>query len=241
MGVARAKGSTWLSLLLATCLIRPASAADDDLLGAFASDHEGAAKAALSLARTAFDAYALRRERISVPDHLPPLLSKRNGVFVSAIVSGAPRCCMGSLYPSRDSLAEEIIAAAVAAAGLDARRAPIEPEELKRLRLVVSIVAPPESIADPASLNPVTDGLAVRSRTRTGVVLPGETRHRDRMIAWARIRAAAEPGEPIDYFRIRAFRIAEGGIGVRPQKIDFGRHYEKRSVSIKTARPKSIF
>lgn len=186
-----------------------------DLPDAFVEDRDGAGKAALSLARAAFDAYALRRERLSVPGDLPPLLRRRSGVFVSAIRNGAPRCCMGSLYPTRETIAEEIIAAAVAAAGLDSRRAPIEPQELKRLRLVVSIVGPPESIIDPAVLNPITEGLAIRSRKRTGVVLPGETRHLDRVIEWARIRAAAEPGEPVDYFRVRAFRIAEGRPGPR--------------------------
>ena len=209
MVVARVNGCTLLPILLAGFLASSARASADDILTAFATDRGGAAQAALSLARDAFDAYALRRELISVPADLPPLLRERSGVFVSAILGGAPRCCMGSLYPTRPTLADEIIAAAVAAAGIDARRAPIEPDELERLRLVVSIVAPPESISDPRKLDPVREGLAIRSRKRTGVVLPGETAHLDRMLEWARTRAAAEPAEPVDYFRIRAFRIAE--------------------------------
>ncbi|MFQ6131353.1 MAG: AMMECR1 domain-containing protein [Armatimonadota bacterium] len=196
-------------LALTCCLVWPVPTAAADLVQAFASDRQGAGPAALSLARAAFDAYALRRERLSVPENLPPLLRQRGGVFVSAVAKGAPRCCMGSLYPTRANLAEEIVAAAVAAAGLDARRAPVKPAELPRLQLVVSIVSPPEGITDPAVLDPVTEGLAVRSARRTGVVLPGETTHLDRMIKWARIRAGAEPDEEVDYFRVRAFRIAE--------------------------------
>ena len=187
------------------CVLAPAA----DLPEAFAMDRDGAAAAALSLARAAFDAYALHRQRVSVPAEVPDLLRERGGVFVSAEVNGAPRCCMGSLYPTRETLAEEIVAAAIAAAGLDARKPPVRPEEAPRLRLVVSIVAPPESIADPGALDPVREGLAVRGRERTGVVLPGETGRRDRMIRWAMIRAGAEPGDAVDYFRIRAFRIAE--------------------------------
>ena len=197
------------TLLLAASLTPCAGATAADLPEAFAKDRAGAGAAALSLARAAFDAYALRRERLSVPEDLPPLLTKRSGVFVSAIADGAPRCCMGSLYPTRPTLAEEIIAAAVAAAGLDARRRPVEPAELRKLQLVVSVVGPPESISDPTQLDPVREGLAVRSGRRTGVVLPGETRHLNRVIKWARIRAAAGPDEPVDYFRVRAFRIAE--------------------------------
>jgi AMMECR1 domain-containing protein len=196
-------------LAAATAPGRCVAAPTADLPEAFAMDREGAAAAALSLARAAFDAYTLRREQVSVPGDLPDLLKQRGGVFVSAEVNGAPRCCMGSLYPTRDTLAEEIVAAAIAAAGLDARKAPIGSEEVPRLRLVVSIMAPPESIVDPGALDPVREGLAVRGRERTGVVLPGETGRRDRMIRWAMIRAGAAPGEAVDYFRIRAFRIAE--------------------------------
>jgi len=116
---------------------------------------------------------------------------------------------MGSLYPTHSTLAEEIIAAAVAAAGVDARREPVKPDELPQLRLIVSIVAPPESIDDPTKIDPVHEGIAARGRVRTGVVLPGETPHLDRAVKWARTRAAAKPDEPVDYFRIRAFRIAE--------------------------------
>ena len=85
----------------------------------------------------------------------------------------------------------------------------MKPDELLQLRLIVSIVAPPESIDDPRQIDPVREGIAARSHARTGVVLPGETPHLGRAIEWARTRAAAEPDEPVDYFRIRAFRIAE--------------------------------
>ncbi len=206
--------SNWLVLAgalvaLFTCLQMSAALGDCDLREAFSQDRHGAAERTLVLARRAFDAYVLRRERIAVPEDLPLLLRERSGVFVSAVGNGAPRCCMGSLYPTCPTLAQEIISAAVAAAGLDIRRSPIRPDELARLQLIVSIVAPPEAIADPHSLDPVTEGLAVRTAIRTGVVLPGETWQRARMIKWARIRAGAKPEEAVDYFRVRAFRVAE--------------------------------
>ncbi len=181
----------------------------DGLAADFAADREGAGRAALVLAREAFDAWCLRHEQIEPPDDLPPPLMRRSGVFVSAILGDAPRCCMGTLYPTRATLAQEIVAAATAAAGMDLRFPPIRPDELKRLRLVVSIVDPPQPISDPAPLDPVTDGLAVRSSLRWGVVLPGETPHRDLMIKWARIRAGASENDAVDFFHVRAFRIIE--------------------------------
>lgn len=168
-----------------------------------------AAEAALELARGAFDARVLRRERIAVPEDPPPLLSERSGVFVSAVLGDAPRCCMGSLHPTRPTLAEEIVDAACAAAGMDLRFPPVAPAELPRLRLVLSVLAPPEPIADARGLDPLRDGLAVRGGRRWGVVLPAETPRGELIERWARIRASAAPDEPVDYYRVSAFRIME--------------------------------
>ena len=205
-GAGRVAAQLSILVCLAVAAATPASC---DLVDGFAADQSGASASALSLARRAFDTYTLHRERIPTPDDLPELLRERSGAFVSAVKGDAPRCCMGSLYPTQPTLADEIIQAAVAAAGLDARKPPVEPQELSRLQLIVSIVAPPESITDPRSIDPVTQGLAARGRERTGVVLPGETPHLNLAIKWARVRAGAAPDEPVEYFRIRAFRIAE--------------------------------
>ena len=185
------------------------AAGADRLVREFETDREGAGAEALALARNALNAWCLRHERIQPPADLPPLLGRRSGVFVSAIAGDAPRCCMGSLYPTRQTLAQEIIAAAVAAAGMDVRFPPIRPDELARLRVVVSIVDPPEPIIAPAHLDPAAEGLAVRSASRWGVVLPGETPHRELMVKWARIRAGAGDQERVAHFRLRAFRAIE--------------------------------
>jgi AMMECR1 domain-containing protein len=186
-----------------------AFAGEPELLGLFGPNHPQERQAALTLARRALDETCLHRRLLPTPEGLPAALKQRGGVFVSAMLGDAPRCCMGSLYPTQPTLAAEIIVAAGAAAARDLRFPPIKPEELPRLRVIVSLLAPPEAIADPQTLDPVTEGLAVRSVRRTGVVLPGETAHRDLMIRWARIRAAARPEERLEFFRLRAARIIE--------------------------------
>jgi MEMO1 family protein len=186
-----------------------ACSAESDALTAFRGNRHGEQAFALGLARRALDAYCLRRERISVPADLPPGLRLRSAVFVSAMLGDAPRCCMGALHPTRATLAEEIIEAACAAAARDWRFAPLKPEELPKLRVIVSVLAPPECITDPWALDPVTEGLAVRSAKTTGVVLPGESPRRQRMVTWARVRAGAKPGERVEFFRIRAVRVME--------------------------------
>ncbi len=180
----------------------------DHLLARFEADPV-AAQALLDLARDAFDAWVLHHDRVTPPDDLPALLGERSGVFVSAILGDAPRCCMGSVYPTRPTIAAEVAHAARMAAGMDLRFPPITPAELPRLRLIVSVIAPPEPIAGPAGLDPLVEGLAVRGPRRWGVVLPAETPRAELMEPWARIRAAVGESDRVDYYRVQAFRILE--------------------------------
>jgi uncharacterized protein len=201
------------------------------LVQRFRQDGTGAGQAALTLARQALDHYCRHRESLPVPDQLPPLLLERSAVFVSAMRWGAPRCCMGSLYPRGSSLAADIIDTACSAAAHDLRFPPIRPTELAGLRVIVSILDAPVPITDPATLDPLTDGLAVRSARRTGVVLPQETPYYSNFLQWALIRAAARPGEKVEYFRLNAIRIVEPAavpgpaqlpVACRPQSLQRG-------------------
>ncbi len=166
----------------------------------------------LSLARRAFDTFSRERRVIEPPARIPAALRGRVGVFVSTMRGGAPRCCMGSLYPMEPDAAREIIASAAAAAGRDRRFPPIQPRELKGLTLMVSLVGTPRPItaAAAAALDPTRDGLVARRAGRCGVVLSGETPHVERMLRWARIRAGAREGEPVEYFRLEVVRFVEG-------------------------------
>jgi len=188
----------------------PAAQADDTRWS-----NPAARQAALTLARRAFDAYALRREVLEPPSPLPALLRQPAAVFVSAMrPDGSPRCCMGSLYPTQPNAAEEIIASAIAAAGHDRRFPPLRPAELSHLVLIVSFVDRPQPItaAEAARLDPVTEGLAVQNGGRWGVVLSGETARRENLPLWGRIRAGAGPNTPIQYFRIHDVRMKEAAL-----------------------------
>lgn len=174
-----------------------------------------ARQAALTLARRAFDAYALRREVLEPPRPLPTVFQQPAAVFVSAMrPDGSPRCCMGSLYPTQPNAAEEIIASAVAAAGHDRRFAPLRPSELSHLVLIVSFVDRPQPItaSQAAQIDLVTQGLAVQNAGRWGVVLSGETVRRENLPLWGRIRAGAGPNAPVQYFRIHDVRMKEAAL-----------------------------
>lgn len=193
-------------------LLLPASVWGADLVAAFRAD-PAQGQAALRLARQALDYACRAHEPLPLPaDTLPPLLRQRSAVFVSTMDprTGAPRCCMGTLLPREATLAQEIVAAAYAAAVCDKRFAPLKPADLPRLRVIVSIIGESRPIADPATLDPVLDGLAVRGPRDTGVVLPGETADPVKMLAWGRIRAGITDDSPAQqYLRVSAIRFME--------------------------------
>jgi AMMECR1 domain-containing protein len=196
------------TLIALTACVRGASPPASDRLPL--SD-PAAQRAILTLARRAFDAYATERRVIEPPSPLPAFLRQRRGVFISTMRGGAPRTCMGTLYPTQPNLAQEIIENAAASAGRDRRFSPVRPQELPQLTLIVSLVGPPRPIseAEARTLDPARDGLAVRCGDRYGVVLSGETPHREKMLAWGRIRAGAEPGAAVHWFRIDDTRFME--------------------------------
>jgi len=195
-----------MSLVTALCF------AASNLVEAFRHDREGQGEAALALARQALDYSARTHEPFPLPDKLPPLLKARGAVFVSSMLyrNGAPRCCMGTLHPRESTLAQEIVANALAAAAHDKRFPPIQPAELTSFRVIVSIIGDSHPITDPTTLDPVADGLAVCGPRETGVVLPGETGDVQKMIAWGRIRAGVKADEPASYLRLEAIRFMEG-------------------------------
>ena len=206
----KTRGFGILALVLALLGAQPTSA-DDFSLDAWRNADRRTVKQILALARGAFDGYILRREAPPLPGTLPPLLRQRAGVFVSAMRHGAPRCCMGTLYPTEPDAAHEILAAALAATGHDRRFPPIRPDERKGLTLIVSIVGRPRPLASDvlSTLDPAREGLAVKFAGRFGVVLSHETDRVDRMLAWGRIRAGAHPGDSIELFRIDVVRFVE--------------------------------
>jgi AMMECR1 domain-containing protein len=166
----------------------------------------------LALARRAFDTYVRTRNVIDAPTPIPSYLRIRSGVFVSTMnPAGAPRTCMGTLYPMQPDLAEEIIQNAVASAGRDRRFPPVKITELPHLDLIVSIVDAPRPISaeEAASLDPASDGLAVKYSGRYGVVLSGETFSTAKMIAWGRTRAGAPTHASVQFFALHDLRFME--------------------------------
>ena len=125
------------------------------------------------LARKSLESYILRREIIDIPAGLPPeLMERRAGAFVSIHENGRLRGCIGTIAPTRDTLAEEIIHNAISASTRDPRFSPIRGEELPYLEISVDVLGEAEDIDSEAELDVKRYGVIVSRGLRRGLLLP---------------------------------------------------------------------
>lgn len=127
----------------------------------------------VKLAFAAVEAYVSRRETIAVPEGLPEeMLTTRAGAFVSIHEHGALRGCIGTIGPTRASVAEEIIANAISASTRDPRFPAISADELPWLEINVDVLGEPEDIASKDELDVKRYGVIVTSGRKRGLLLP---------------------------------------------------------------------
>ena len=161
------------------------------------------------LAWQSVESYVRNRRIMETPDHLPPELKKRRaGAFVSIHKQGRLRGCIGTISPTRNSLAEEIISNAVSAAARDPRFDPIRPDELKLLEINVDVLGEPEDISSETELDVKRYGVIVSRDHRRGLLLP-DLEGVDtvaQQIAIARQKAGIGPREPVKLQRFQVVR-----------------------------------
>lgn len=125
------------------------------------------------LARQSLTHHLLHGGVMDVPSDLPPeLISERHGAFVSIHAHGALRGCIGTIHPTQESLAEEIIHNAIASGTRDYRFRPITKRELKDLTFHVDVLLPPEAISSKEELDVKRYGVIVRKGFHSGLLLP---------------------------------------------------------------------
>ncbi|SHJ59383.1 AmmeMemoRadiSam system protein A [Pseudobutyrivibrio xylanivorans] len=125
------------------------------------------------LARASLEGYILNREVIDVPENLPKdMLTRQAGSFVSIHKNGQLRGCIGTILPTTDCVAIEIIQNAVSASTRDPRFKPISAEELPYLEINVDVLGEPEDIESIEELDVKRYGVIVSSGNRRGLLLP---------------------------------------------------------------------
>ncbi len=159
------------------------------------------------LARAAIEAYVDEGRVLSPEDAPEPVEGGRAGVFVTLWRrrSHELRGCIGTIQPTEDTLADETIRNAIAAATRDPRFPAMRREELDDLELEVSVLHPPEHISSPDELDPRRYGVIVQHGRRRGLLLPDIPGIDDAatQVYMARQKAWIGRDEPVELWRFQ--------------------------------------
>lgn len=123
----------------------------------------------LKLARQTLENY-FKKNKIEF-DNLPEALSNSCGAFVTLKINNHLRGCIG-LIESKLPLYRTIRQMTLEAAFNDPRFRPLEAEELKNLKIEISVLSKPEKINSAAEIELGADGVIVKSGDSSGVFLP---------------------------------------------------------------------
>ncbi|MDN5343953.1 MAG: hypothetical protein PWQ18_64 [Clostridia bacterium] len=157
------------------------------------------------LASQSLEHYLHTGRVLPVPDPLPPGLAGRAGAFVSLKKHGNLRGCIGTIGPTRENLAQEIIYNALAAGLDDPRFPPVTVDELPELQYSVDVLGEPEPTTL-AGLDPKVYGVIVSHGRRRGLLLPdlGGVDTVEEQVAIARQKGGIGPDEP---YRLERFKV----------------------------------
>jgi MEMO1 family protein len=126
------------------------------------------------LARLAISEYVAKGKIIAAPRNLPASLKRRAGAFVSLHEpDGQLRGCIGTTAATKATLAEEVIANAIAAATSDPRFDPLALGEVEDLHISVDVLGRSYEVKDKNKLDPKKYGIMISGAGgRTAVLLP---------------------------------------------------------------------
>jgi AmmeMemoRadiSam system protein A len=167
----------------------------------------------MTLARRSVETIVTTGHPLPLPDHLPEALTgTRHGVFVSLHLYGNLRGCIGTIAPTKENTALEIIANSISAALNDPRFPAVRKEELPDLVYSVDILGVPERIADESALDPKHYGIITESLdgTRRGLLLPNldGVESVSQQVQIARQKGGISAAEPISLYRFTVTRHA---------------------------------
>lgn len=126
------------------------------------------------------------------------------GVFVTLSKNGKTRGCWGSVYPRESNVARETVLATLGALSKEYRFKRISANELKTLKIQVTVVRELTAVTNIKSINPLKDGVMVRAGGRGGVILPGEAVDAYYELVLAKLKAGIKPDEPCQIYKIKA-------------------------------------
>lgn len=161
----------------------------------------------LLLAKEALKSRLVDKKNLELPPAFEELTHQKKGCFVSLHKFGRLRGCIGTIEPTKDNLALEIIANAQSAALEDSRFPPVQKDELEDLAISVDELNPIEACAF-EDLDPKNYGVIVKKGYRRGLLLPDlpgiDTP--EQQVAIAKNKAMIRPEEEVEFFRFKVIR-----------------------------------
>jgi AmmeMemoRadiSam system protein A len=167
----------------------------------------------VALARTAIERRVRDGVRLAPPQDLPPEFQRQAGAFVTIHRHGKLRGCIGTIQPTQENLAAEVIQNAISAAERDPRFPPMSKDELEDMDVKVDVLGEPEPIDSLDQLDPKRYGLIVQSESRPyrrGLLLPDleGINTVEKQVYWTRHHKAGitDPEETVQMFRFEVTR-----------------------------------
>lgn len=162
------------------------------------------------LARRTVEEYVTRGKILSVPQDIPHEFREPRAAFVSIHKGSALRGCIGTVAPTTESAAAEVIQNAISAATEDGRFLPVRSHELGELEYSVDILGEPVPVSGMGELDHKKYGVLVELGLRRGLLLPdlpGVTSVREQLEIAKRKAGigAREPGVLVKRFTVTRY------------------------------------
>ena len=161
------------------------------------------------LARLSVETFVKTGRHVRLPGDVPPeLLSRRAGVFTTLHKDGRLRGCIGTIAPTTENVAQEILQNGVSACSQDPRFSPITEDELPYIEYSVDVMGAPEEISSSEQLDVKRYGVIVSCGPRRGLLLPDldGVDSVEEQIAIARQKGGIAPYEPVRLQRFEVIR-----------------------------------
>jgi len=158
----------------------------------------------IDLAKQTIETYIKTGKIISPPTDLPKeMLNKKAGVFVSLhLKDGSLRGCIGTFFPTRPNIAQEIITNAISSATQDPRFPPVIIKELPKIIYSVDILSASKTVSKDILSDTKKYGLIISAQDgRRGLLLPDlpGVDTIEEQIKICRMKAGINPWEPVSY------------------------------------------
>lgn len=161
----------------------------------------------VQLARRTVEAIVTQGKK-PVPGTLTPEMARRAGAFVTLYKHGELRGCIGTIGPTRENVAAEVMQNAVSSATRDPRFSPVRPKELPELDYKVDVLGTAEPITSIQQLDVKKYGVIVSAGHRRGLLLPdlAGVDTPEEQIEICRQKGGIGPDEPVTLERFEVIR-----------------------------------